>query len=621
MSAPRPVPHLPRASMPAEYEQTTIEQAFQAVEEELVDKFSRKGDVVLEPGKKLVLSSETTNTPFAIGLNANDYLVLINYATGDESAIVVEMASVAGLVQEITDVRSEFATADGVISASVSVNAAAIADIDGQLGAYYAIAVDGGGTGSFLRMSDNAAYGSAIALSADEITLDADAINFGAQTLFDLSSETFISTTGTIKARYGSAFGTDSDVVLWHGPVSVDNGDETPTNAYLALAEDGLYINGAAAGWGANAAEAAASNAQVALGQNLLINTDFARGLIGWRTGTQVPGTIPVTRYLATSGTWGSSRPTLVAEAPGHTPSSGQIIDLYAQGPNYWGELAAAEDYGLVVTPGERLYVSWLIGLYQGFSSAGVYVRFHDASNSLVTGGEVLVGSGGNIGGGAGGDPDNFDRVGGFVTVPAGAKWAGVYVRGVCNGSSNPIMVGQQPFMAKVSASQTEAPPYTAGPSDKRGDPTEDNTAAAIAGQGLLALGNFYEQATDPGSVANGSLWAQTGSGDLYIRVSSTWKRIANIGGDLSISLSPSSYSGPNPSGTITGTASGGSGVYSTYAWTKVSGTTMTLSAPSSASTTFNSGGVSKSATYRLTVTDSLGATAYQDISIIIIVV
>jgi hypothetical protein len=176
-----------------------------------------------------------------------------------------------------------------------------------------------------------------------------------------------------------------------------------------------------------------------------------------------------------------------------------------------------------------------------------------------------------------------------------------------------------KPMLALLAPGTTVVPQYSPGvPLDIYGgaDVTGDNTASAIDGQGLLALGNFYEQASDPGSVANGSFWSKTGSKELFIRSASTWKKVANIGEGISISLSPTNFFGFASSTSCTATGAGGSGGY-TYAWTKVSGDTLTVSAPSSASTNFTGGvGGDYSSIYRCTVTDSLSATAYQDFTI-----
>ena len=70
----------------------------------------------------------------------------------------------------------------------------------------------------------------------------------------------------------------------------------------------------------------------------------------------------------------------------------------------------------------------------------------------------------------------------------------------------------------------------------------------------------------------------------------------------------------------VTVTAAGGTGPY-TYAWTRLYGSSTVLcDAPTSAATRFSCSiysGNTRTAVYRCTVTDSLSATAYVDISVI----
>lgn len=97
-----------------------------------------------------------------------------------------------------------------------------------------------------------------------------------------------------------------------------------------------------------------------------------------------------------------------------------------------------------------------------------------------------------------------------------------------------------------------------------------------------------------------------------------TAQDVADAALSMSVALSVPSLEagiiGPGTAltGTVTATVSGGTGPY-TYAWTKVSGTTLTLSAPASATTSFErvlGNGELVSAIYRVTATDSLSATA-----------
>lgn len=126
MSAPLAVARVPRAEMPAEYDQRTLEQAFQALENELVKTFKRDRDLSLEPGKKLILTSKTTNVQYAITLNSSGELVLIDYLTGTESTFVLHMDRVDGLATALADIQTAYESADASNAAAIAINASAI---------------------------------------------------------------------------------------------------------------------------------------------------------------------------------------------------------------------------------------------------------------------------------------------------------------------------------------------------------------------------------------------------------------------------------------------------------------------------------------------------------------
>lgn len=116
-------------------------------------------------------------------------------------------------------------------------------------------------------------------------------------------------------------------------------------------------------------------------------------------------------------------------------------------------------------------------------------------------------------------------------------------------------------------------------------------TNGAVPSSGAISINNFY------GTSAATSLSINISPGDMY-----------------------TSRSGPGlvTSSTDTASASGGAGGY-TYAWSYQSGDSYTINSPTSAATTFTTNvgvGVLKSGVYRCTVTDSLSATAYQDVTI-----
>jgi hypothetical protein len=525
-----------------------------------------------------VKSSEPVPRGALVDAQGNPTRVLLNYLNGRSSQLGKVISGIATLEDAIQVVETLAETNEGKLAGQYSVNI----DINGRV--------------TSIKLFDDG--------TTTGFQIDAEKIYFGPQTVFDTATETFITEVGTIRSRYGTAFGASSNLIRWDGPVAVAQGSETPTNGYLAITTSGaIYHNTAALGWGATAAEAAASNAVP-------------------RAEAQRPNLLPAEYWLPKEGDdalhelsgagsfggTGLSHPYMPDEDRLKVNMNGSNADLY------WHFIPSPSGNSNLLLPPGRY---------------GLKVHFDYAE----VGGPALVDFKARLATAAGATTGNILSLG-----SAGGLVEGVF--DLTSATASNLRLFFQFQMASASALpvayiyrvQLEALPDTAsGPGDwapnhprlgtvtDGADVTGDNTASAIDGQGLLALGNFYEQASDPGSVANGSFWSKTGSKELFIRSASTWKKIANIGADLSISLSPTSFVGsPIAPPACTATGAGGSGGY-TYAWTKVSGDTLTVSAPSSASTNFTGGSGGDYSIYRCTVTDSLSATAYQDFTIALI--
>lgn len=96
----------------------------------------------------------------------------------------------------------------------------------------------------------------------------------------------------------------------------------------------------------------------------------------------------------------------------------------------------------------------------------------------------------------------------------------------------------------------------------------------------------------------------------------------AGGGGGLVVSISPNfayaAGTGLSTTGAVTASVSGGTAPY-TYSWTKVSGTTMTVTGPTSASTQWRyDPAVNEQATavYKCTVTDHVGVTGFDTVGV-----
>lgn len=132
-------------------------------------------------------------------------------------------------------------------------------------------------------------------------------------------------------------------------------------------------------------------------------------------------------------------------------------------------------------------------------------------------------------------------------------------------------------------------------------------------------MGGAWVSPTTAEAFAGGT-WRTLKYAEAYY--SGAWRKIVSF--VLPLTLSATGGSGSAASSTVTGntataTPSGGLAPF-TYSWVHLSGATMTINTPSSASTTFTASGVADgatvTATFRCTATDSLGSTATADLTV-----
>lgn len=128
-----PVARVPRPSAGEGYDQGLMEAAFQALERELATKFSRKADLALEPGKRLVLTGSGGSNRYAIGVTDAGLLSVTDYATGEVGEFVVDWEAVSGLAAQLVALEAGYEASDAALSAAISANATAIADAEGAI--------------------------------------------------------------------------------------------------------------------------------------------------------------------------------------------------------------------------------------------------------------------------------------------------------------------------------------------------------------------------------------------------------------------------------------------------------------------------------------------------------
>ena len=122
--------------------------------------------------------------------------------------------------------------------ANVSINATAIADIEGNLTASYGVTVDANGRISALRLLSDGTTATAELL--------ADKIYFGDNTVFEDTYNSFYTEDGTYRNRFGGPFPASGDLLEWYGPESVALNSETRTNGVFAKGTDGKVYYGTA---------------------------------------------------------------------------------------------------------------------------------------------------------------------------------------------------------------------------------------------------------------------------------------------------------------------------------------------------------------------------------------
>ena len=503
------------------------------------------------------------------------------------AALTSESAARASADSALASSITSLTATVGTNTANVSTNASAISTLNSSSAIYEVIAAASGGNPARIKLK--AGVGGA------DVELDADRVWFGDETRFDTTSETFITEIGGVRSRYGTAFGASgNEVVMWHGPTSVAVGSEARNNGYLAIGTNGsIWHNTGALNWGATAAEAAASNLLRGNTANIIPDPDH-RNPDFWNFPAGASGG-------DADGGWRRSRWIALANGTYDFSSDYFPVELgatYIVRTRIWNNAGAFSGsfWPLIHIPS----IAW----YSLKHGAAVNPEVADASNAIVAGGDTgeltwVIANPTGVSANAN-RQWQFRLKGSFTGGPVVMQVE--IVRAARIGDSFVLANGQTLPAQNVLV-------------------TSEGTASAITGQGVFATGNYYEQSTDPGAVANGSFWFKTTTNELFVRRSAAWGKVATIANqNLTITRTNGFVKTRIGSGTITSdsvsfSSTGGSGTGYTYAHelfaTYTTGPSPTISSASGSPITASASGAVPGDEVRgfiqTTATDSAG--------------
>jgi len=313
-------------------------------------------------------------------------------------------------------------------------------------------------------------------------------------------------------------------------------------------------------GWGATANEASAGNSNVAIGANAIGNSEFYAGVDGWSLTAQLGNTGALSLRSAGSSFATPYRGTLMVYQPDAGATGYTDIRWRPQRNGVTG-------FPLKVQPGDKVGLRANVSAHRCLIRS--YIQWRDAAGLVLS---YTTGPTNNAILSSPTEPDEWPLLSAVGTAPASAAWAEIMFRkeGTLSGTTS-YMFLHKPMLALLAPGTTVVPQYSPGvPLDIYGgaDVTGDNSASAIDGQGNLATGNMYYQASAPSSPNNGDFWGDTTNGLLKYRSAGAWATIASIGASvISVSRTNSFVkvkigAGLNVTNTCGFSADGGTGPY-----------------------------------------------------------
>ena len=297
-------------------------------------------------------------------------------------------------------------------------------------------------------------------------------------------------------------------VRAWDGSSWITGADLTSLNTAAAIAGQG---------WGATAAEAAASNAQVAIGANAIGNSEFYAGVDGWII-TASGGNTGALSLRAAGTSWATSyRGTLMVYQPDAGATGYTDIRWRPQRNGVTG-------FPLKVQAGDKVGLRANVSAHRCLIRS--YIQWRDAAGLVLS---YTVGPTNNALSNSSTEPDLWPLLSIVGTAPASAAWAEIMFRKEATSSgTTSYMFLHKPMLALLAPGSVVVPQYSPGvPLDIYGgaDVTGDNTAGGIDGQGALATANTVGTATIDAGAVNGGAATETAA-SVAVN-SATWVTLA----------------------------------------------------------------------------------------------
>lgn len=216
---------------------------------------------------------------------------------------------------------------------------------------------------------------------------------------------------------------------------------------------------------------------------NAVVNSEFARGTYGFRfvANTLAGPLLPVVGGVNLSSSWSGIKNVMWAtvNTSGAAWDAAGLTDPFTT-RGIWidGNMPDQRAFGLPVKQGDNVFARCLLARHR--CTTQLYLLVFDKDGTLL---EAPNWTGGRVDGAGGGNPANFDVVGGtHVVSNANAATAQLMWRMLSTSQADPYIFMTEPAIGLLPKGQTELPPYQPGNSDPLADATRDTLPALNRG-------------------------------------------------------------------------------------------------------------------------------------------